>query len=403
MHDGANWAVLAGILVLLGVAAYLLPTSIAASRRHPNTMAIAALNILLGWTLLGWVASLVWALTAVDRRPAPSANTVSPGVRTKPCPFCAEPILAAATKCRHCGSDLSPSIAESPKPPPPIEDARRKLSTRRKIFELAVGIFAAVAIVSCIGLVASMMVGSRSPAVQGENYSPSAPLNSTVQAASNVETSNPAADGARGAEVKPSFDCAKARSRAERLICQDRQLSSLDADLATLYADAKATASDQTDFQRETSAAWTDRERNCSDKQCLLAWYAARANVLVTHLSEGGGQRVAAIAPLGVKQNDPAVIVGTLRTGTFDNCCFDGNSKTQNYWSVHLVRPIVFSGPDENPGTMADVQLGGVQQGAPGADMTGRVVTVQCSSLFEGVTGHFAERAYCADAKIVPR
>ena len=27
--------------------------------------------------------------------------------QTKPCPYCAEDILAAARKCKHCGSDLS--------------------------------------------------------------------------------------------------------------------------------------------------------------------------------------------------------------------------------------------------------------------------------------------------------
>lgn len=26
----------------------------------------------------------------------------------KPCPFCAEPVQAAAIKCKHCGSDLRP-------------------------------------------------------------------------------------------------------------------------------------------------------------------------------------------------------------------------------------------------------------------------------------------------------
>ncbi len=42
---------------------YFLPTVIANDRRHNNTMAIAVLNFFLGWTLLGWVISLVWANT----------------------------------------------------------------------------------------------------------------------------------------------------------------------------------------------------------------------------------------------------------------------------------------------------------------------------------------------------
>jgi hypothetical protein len=47
------------ILVLL----YILPSIIAATRGHRNGMAICALNLLLGWTLVGWVAALIWSLT----------------------------------------------------------------------------------------------------------------------------------------------------------------------------------------------------------------------------------------------------------------------------------------------------------------------------------------------------
>ena len=56
-------------LPILGAfcAVYLLPSIIAAFRRHHNTAAILALNVLLGWTVLGWVVSLVWAVTAIKK------------------------------------------------------------------------------------------------------------------------------------------------------------------------------------------------------------------------------------------------------------------------------------------------------------------------------------------------
>jgi hypothetical protein len=41
---------------------------------------------------------------------------------TKRCPFCAEQILAAAIKCKHCGSDLA---HVAPTSPPPTPDPRR--------------------------------------------------------------------------------------------------------------------------------------------------------------------------------------------------------------------------------------------------------------------------------------
>ncbi len=54
--------------IVLALALYLLPAIVALCRRHHNFAAIAALNILLGWTFLGWVAALIWSLTAVDSR-----------------------------------------------------------------------------------------------------------------------------------------------------------------------------------------------------------------------------------------------------------------------------------------------------------------------------------------------
>jgi len=58
-----------GALSLLGIlfAAYFAPTIIAVVRRHHNAAAIAMLNILLGWTLLGWIIAFVWSCTATIR------------------------------------------------------------------------------------------------------------------------------------------------------------------------------------------------------------------------------------------------------------------------------------------------------------------------------------------------
>jgi hypothetical protein len=52
------------VLKLVLLALYLLPGIIAALRRHRNANAIGVLNLLLGWTLLGWIAAFVWSLTA---------------------------------------------------------------------------------------------------------------------------------------------------------------------------------------------------------------------------------------------------------------------------------------------------------------------------------------------------
>jgi hypothetical protein len=52
-----------GLILLVGVI-YLLPAAVAQVRRHHQTTAIVGLNLLLGWTFIGWAVALVWALTA---------------------------------------------------------------------------------------------------------------------------------------------------------------------------------------------------------------------------------------------------------------------------------------------------------------------------------------------------
>jgi RsiW-degrading membrane proteinase PrsW (M82 family) len=41
---------------------YFLPAIIAASKDHPQPGAVFFLNLLLGWTLVGWCVSLFWAI-----------------------------------------------------------------------------------------------------------------------------------------------------------------------------------------------------------------------------------------------------------------------------------------------------------------------------------------------------
>jgi predicted small integral membrane protein len=49
---------------LIGLAVYFLPTLVAVSRHKRNALAIFALNLFLGWTLIFWVVAIVWSLMA---------------------------------------------------------------------------------------------------------------------------------------------------------------------------------------------------------------------------------------------------------------------------------------------------------------------------------------------------
>jgi hypothetical protein len=62
---------------------YFLPTIIAILRRKANAGGIFVLNLLLGWTLIGWIGALVWALSS-DAQPTIIVN--NPPVSAPPPP-----------------------------------------------------------------------------------------------------------------------------------------------------------------------------------------------------------------------------------------------------------------------------------------------------------------------------
>ena len=56
---------LAFALAAFIAAGYFLPYGVARLRGHGRSRAIFKLNLLLGWTVLGWIAALIWAHIAV--------------------------------------------------------------------------------------------------------------------------------------------------------------------------------------------------------------------------------------------------------------------------------------------------------------------------------------------------
>lgn len=56
------------VLVSLLVALYLIPVMVGVARHAPDLGAIAVINILLGWTFVGWVLALALAMRSA--RPA---------------------------------------------------------------------------------------------------------------------------------------------------------------------------------------------------------------------------------------------------------------------------------------------------------------------------------------------
>ena len=50
------------LVIVLIITFYFMPTLIAFLRQRKHKLAIFLLNLFLGWTVLGWVVSLIWSV-----------------------------------------------------------------------------------------------------------------------------------------------------------------------------------------------------------------------------------------------------------------------------------------------------------------------------------------------------
>ena len=55
-------------VLVLAALLHFLPTIIAMLRGHHNAFAIFLTNLLLGWTVIGWIIAFIWSFTASERR-----------------------------------------------------------------------------------------------------------------------------------------------------------------------------------------------------------------------------------------------------------------------------------------------------------------------------------------------
>lgn len=76
-----------------------------------------------------------------------------------------------------------------------------------------------------------------------------------------------------------SFDCTKAVTRIEKLICADAELSQLDSALGRLYADARRGAADPAALKR-AQRDWLGQRDRCRDSACVADAYRARIAAL---------------------------------------------------------------------------------------------------------------------------
>lgn len=81
-----------------------------------------------------------------------------------------------------------------------------------------------------------------------------------------------------------SFDCAKAGTKTEKMICADPELSSLDGNLGKAYValvgNAKLYGTAVVDLVRDNQRAWLKTRNACPDVACLKTAYTTRIDQL---------------------------------------------------------------------------------------------------------------------------
>lgn len=89
------------VWLILALLCYFLPAIIAISRGHKDAVGIAALNILLGWTVFGWIIGFIWSLSDAKGRHAGQTVVVNTAHHSA-----AGPALAA-TEPREVDADTA--------------------------------------------------------------------------------------------------------------------------------------------------------------------------------------------------------------------------------------------------------------------------------------------------------
>jgi hypothetical protein len=105
---------------------------------------------------------------------------------------------------------------------------------------------------------------------------PSANLSNSGGAKVAAVNTSPISHDASSESVGPSFDCGKASTSIEKMICADSSLSAADSALAVRYAKAKAASIDSTSL-RDSQRQFLQTRNGCTTTVCIADAYRSRA------------------------------------------------------------------------------------------------------------------------------
>jgi uncharacterized protein len=150
-----------------------------------------------------------------------------------------------------------------------------------------------------VGALALAACSKPAPSDTATPAEPAAPATSAPAASAPAASASPTLQS-------PSFDCAKAQSHAETLVCGDARLAALDRQLAALYKRVQ-TSPDELDIAAE-QRGWIKGRDACSravdPHRCLVESYQTR---LVELTINGGGIPVPATVEYRCDDNSKPV------------------------------------------------------------------------------------------------
>lgn len=104
----------------------------------------------------------------------------------------------------------------------------------------------------------------------------------------------------------------------------------------------------------------------------------------------------------GLKWNAPATLSGLLKSGTYTDCCNNGEEKIQSYLFVHLDSKVTV---DQGDDAEEEPAMEGVENIALGLASVpnvkeGQHIVVACKQIWLGNTGHYALPVFCDEPKL---
>ena len=99
--DATGAGAFIGIVGFLAIAAmYFLPTIIATSRKVTNTGSVFVINLLLGWSVIGWVVALAMAV----KSKTPQVVMMTSSASLPACAKCGVNLTPGQQFCSNCGT-----------------------------------------------------------------------------------------------------------------------------------------------------------------------------------------------------------------------------------------------------------------------------------------------------------